>query len=61
MNESRNSIEDIWGSRTPFYGEWQERIDESITEIMAQTKLQQSWLMSRLKQSASQVLIATIK
>jgi anaerobic selenocysteine-containing dehydrogenase len=28
VNESRNSIDDIWGPRTPFVGEWPVRVDE---------------------------------
>ena len=32
MGQTRNSIEDIWGARTPFKGEWPERIDEYTTE-----------------------------
>src|SRR5436190_7483376 len=34
MAESRNSVEDIWGSRTPFAGcdRWPERIDYRIKE-----------------------------
>jgi anaerobic selenocysteine-containing dehydrogenase len=29
--QSRNSIKDIWGARTPFSGEWPERVDQHIT------------------------------
>jgi anaerobic selenocysteine-containing dehydrogenase len=34
MSESRNSIQDIWGDRTPFRGEgkWPERVDFRLTE-----------------------------
>jgi ferredoxin-nitrate reductase len=34
MFESRNSIQDIWGPRTPFRsrGQWPERVDCRITE-----------------------------
>ena len=34
MPESRNSIEDIWGDRTPFRGEgqWPERVDSRMRE-----------------------------
>ncbi len=28
MYETRDSIADVWGDRTPYYGDWQERIDE---------------------------------
>ena len=28
MYETRDSIADTWGDRTPYYGDWQERIDE---------------------------------
>lgn len=31
MGETRDSIADIWGERTPFAGEWPERIDERMT------------------------------
>ncbi len=29
---TRDSIQDIWGARTPYRGEWPERIDEHVTE-----------------------------
>jgi ferredoxin-nitrate reductase len=29
---SRNSIEDIWGPRTPYFNQWPVRVDEHITE-----------------------------
>ena len=29
--ESRDSIQNIWGGRTPFFGEWPERVDQHIT------------------------------
>ncbi|MCF6157068.1 MAG: nitrate reductase [wastewater metagenome] len=32
MNETRNSITDIWGPRTPYKGDWPERIDQRILE-----------------------------
>lgn len=32
MKETRDSIGDIWGQRTPFEGEWPVRVDENITE-----------------------------
>lgn len=34
MPESRDSIQDIWGPRTPYYGEkqWPERVDQNLTE-----------------------------
>jgi ferredoxin-nitrate reductase len=34
MAESRNSIQDIWGDRTPFIGRgnWPERVDQRISE-----------------------------
>src|SRR5215218_3772546 len=28
MQEISNRIEDIWGKRTPYYGDWPERIDQ---------------------------------
>lgn len=30
MMQSRDSIEDIWGERTPYYGEWPKRVDQSL-------------------------------
>lgn len=30
MYETRDSIADICGDRTPYFGEWKERIDEYI-------------------------------
>lgn len=32
MKETRDSIADIWGERTPYFGEWPERVDERIAE-----------------------------
>jgi ferredoxin-nitrate reductase len=32
MPETRDSIQDIWGARTPYNGEWPTRIDERTTE-----------------------------
>jgi anaerobic selenocysteine-containing dehydrogenase len=32
MHESRDSIKDIWGERTPYYGNWPVRIDERKEE-----------------------------
>jgi ferredoxin-nitrate reductase len=34
MPESRDSIRDVWGPRTPFHGrnQWPERIDAKTTE-----------------------------
>jgi hypothetical protein len=34
MPESRNSVEDIWGDRTPFRGQgkWPQRVDYRVTE-----------------------------
>ncbi|MGE5313184.1 MAG: molybdopterin oxidoreductase family protein [Acidobacteriota bacterium] len=32
MHETRNSIEDIWGERTPYDGEWPSRYDERVME-----------------------------
>lgn len=34
MAETRDSIQDVWGPRTPFFGEdqWPIRVDESVTE-----------------------------
>ena len=32
MAETRNSIEDIWGARTPYYKDWPVRVDEQTSE-----------------------------
>jgi ferredoxin-nitrate reductase len=32
MAETRNSIEDVWGPRTPYYNDWPVRVDERTTE-----------------------------
>ena len=32
MGETRDSIADIWGARTPFEGAWPERVDERTIE-----------------------------
>jgi Anaerobic dehydrogenases, typically selenocysteine-containing len=32
MHETRNSIDDVWGERTPYYGEWPVRVDEQKLE-----------------------------
>src|SRR5690349_20707859 len=32
MNESRDSIKDIWGERTPYFQQWPERVDERTDE-----------------------------
>jgi ferredoxin-nitrate reductase len=32
MSQTRNSIEDVWGGRTPYKGNWPARVDEHITE-----------------------------
>src|SRR3954468_15528998 len=32
IRQTRDSIADIWGPRTPYYGTWPERIDERILE-----------------------------
>src|SRR5678815_3464285 len=32
MNQSRDSIKDIWGDRTPYYQQWPIRVDERIEE-----------------------------
>ena len=32
MSQTRNSIEDIWGARTPYTGNWPARVDEHTTE-----------------------------
>ncbi|HLP18150.1 MAG TPA: nitrate reductase [Bacteroidota bacterium] len=32
MHETRDSIENIWGERTPYYGQWPERVDERVIE-----------------------------
>ncbi|MCU7492628.1 MAG: nitrate reductase [Ignavibacteria bacterium] len=32
MHETRDSIKDIWGERTPYYGSWPERVDERTLE-----------------------------
>src|SRR4051794_40950168 len=31
MGETRDSIADVWGDRTPFEGEWPARVDERTT------------------------------
>jgi hypothetical protein len=31
-HESRDSIADIWGPRTPHVGEWPERVDEATID-----------------------------
>jgi anaerobic selenocysteine-containing dehydrogenase len=31
MSQTRNSIEDIWGARTPYTGNWPARVDEHTT------------------------------
>jgi anaerobic selenocysteine-containing dehydrogenase len=33
MHQTRNSIDDIWGMRTPYTGEWPVRVDERVEEI----------------------------
>src|SRR3954462_6494992 len=32
MSMTRDSIEDIWGIRTPYHGDWPERVDERAVE-----------------------------
>jgi anaerobic selenocysteine-containing dehydrogenase len=32
MHETRNSIADIWGERTPYFGDWPVRVDERTIE-----------------------------
>jgi len=32
LKESRDSIADVWGERTPFHGQWPVRVDERTTE-----------------------------
>ncbi|HLP16879.1 MAG TPA: molybdopterin-dependent oxidoreductase, partial [Bacteroidota bacterium] len=32
MHETRDSIEDLWGERTPYFGQWPERVDERVIE-----------------------------
>ncbi|MDZ8053382.1 MAG: molybdopterin oxidoreductase family protein [Aulosira sp. ZfuVER01] len=32
MKQTRDSIADIWGDRTPYYGEWPVRVDEHIID-----------------------------
>lgn len=32
MNETRDSIKDIWGDRTPYFGQWPVRVDEQTEE-----------------------------
>ena len=32
MKQTRDSIKDIWGERTPYYGQWPERVDEQTEE-----------------------------
>ena len=31
MRESRNSVEDVWGPRTPYYKDWPVRVDEQTS------------------------------
>src|SRR3982751_71049 len=33
MQQTRNSIDDIWGQRTPYTGEWPVRVDERVETI----------------------------
>lgn len=32
FHQTRNSIEDIWGARTPYFGNWPVRVDERVEE-----------------------------
>lgn len=32
MKQTRDSIADIWGKRTPYFGDWPVRVDEYIVE-----------------------------
>jgi ferredoxin-nitrate reductase len=32
MDQSRDSIKDIWGKRTAYFGKWPERVDELKNE-----------------------------
>jgi ferredoxin-nitrate reductase len=32
MRQTRDSIENIWGARTPYYGDWPVRVDERVIE-----------------------------
>ena len=32
MKETRDSIQDIWGPRTPYFDQWSERVNERTTE-----------------------------
>ncbi len=32
MEETRDSIKNIWGERTPYKGEWPVRVDQQTTE-----------------------------
>jgi anaerobic selenocysteine-containing dehydrogenase len=32
IRQTRNSIADVWGPRTPYFGDWPERVDERILE-----------------------------
>lgn len=40
MTNSRDSIDDVWGDRAPFYGAWSERVDERTV------KPAESWIQS---------------
>ena len=37
-HESRNSIADIWGARTPYAGEWPERVDEATVDRLLEAR-----------------------
>ena len=41
VRESRDSIADIWGERTPHQGEWPERVDERDDERQQQEREEQ--------------------
>src|SRR3954467_1250209 len=32
LRQTRDSIADIWGPRTPYYGAWPERVDERLVQ-----------------------------
>lgn len=32
MGETRDSIADVWGLRTPYFGDWPERVDRRTIE-----------------------------
>lgn len=40
MSSSRDSIKDIWGKRSPYFGTWSERVDERTSDVA------DSWVQS---------------